>query len=127
MEQRDTGLIPEPMLVELDQQGVIRDYAASENYPAEEIIHLAQLAGVRDATNIDNFLEQLLSGNPVRSYWAATGLLLLGRQALAALPVMESVLERIGTEGRLLPSRDEARAFLAPYREGNRRRRSSSP
>ena len=95
LEQRDAGLIPEPMLTELDQHGVIRDYVLSDDYPAEEIVQLAQAAGARDAAMLDDFLEQLQSGHPVKSYWAATGLLLLGQGAQEALPVIESALEQV--------------------------------
>jgi hypothetical protein len=95
VEQHDAGLIPEPMLLELDQQGLIRDYALSEIYPVEEILQLAQAAGARDASKLDDFLAQLQSGHPVKSYWAATGLLLLGQKAQTALPVIESALERV--------------------------------
>jgi len=38
VEQHDAGLVPEAMLLELDEQGVIRDYVLSENYPVEEIV-----------------------------------------------------------------------------------------
>jgi hypothetical protein len=93
--QRDAGLIPEPMLTELDQHGLIRDYVTSEDYPAGEIIHLAQTAGSRDVGNLDDFLKHLQSGHPVKSYWAATGLLLLGQGALPALPVIEAALDQV--------------------------------
>jgi hypothetical protein len=95
LKQRDAGLIPEPMLMELDQRGVIRDYVVSEDYPVEEIVRLAQAAGARDAAMLDDFLKLLQSGHPVMSYWAATGLLLLGQEAQAALPVIESTLEQV--------------------------------
>lgn len=50
---------------------------------------------------------------------AKTGHLMTG---LAVRPkVMEAILGRIDAGGRLLPSQAEARAFLEPYREGNRR------
>ena len=64
-------------------------------YPAAEIVQLAQTAGNRDVANLDLFVEQLHSGHPVKSYWAATGLLLLGQGAGDALPVMESALETV--------------------------------
>ena len=95
LEQRDAGLIPEALLTELDRVGLIRDYVVSENYPVEEIVQLAQAAGDRDAAMLDDFLEQLQSGHPVKSYWAATGLLLLGQGAQPALPVIESALEQV--------------------------------
>jgi len=95
VEQRDAGLIPEAMLLELDEQGVIRDYVLSENYPTEEIVQLAQMAGDRDAKNLDELLVQLQSGHPVKSYWAATGLLLLGDGAQPALPAIESAMQQL--------------------------------
>lgn len=95
VEQRDAGLVPEAMLLELDAQGVIRDYVLSENYPVEEIVQLAQMAGERNIENLDELLTQLQSGHPVKSYWAATGLLLLGDGVQPALPVIESALEEV--------------------------------
>ena len=95
LEQRDAGLIPEPLLTELDRDGLIRDYVVSENYPVEKILQLAQAAGERDAAMLNDFLEQLQSGHPVKSYWAATGLLLLGQEAKSALPVIEGAMEQV--------------------------------
>jgi hypothetical protein len=90
--QRDAGLIPEPMLVELDRVEVIRDYVESEHFDATEIVLLAQAAGDRDAANMEWFLEQLQSGDPVKTYWAATGLLLLGEDARSAVPAIEDAM-----------------------------------
>ncbi len=95
LEQRDAGLIPEAMLTELDQSGLIRDYVLGDNYLVEEIVQLAQAAGTRDAAMLDHFLAQLQSGHPVKSYWAATGLLLLGQEAKPALPVIEGALDKV--------------------------------
>jgi arylsulfatase A-like enzyme len=93
--QRDAGLIPEPMLLELDQMEVIRDYVESEHFDATAIVLLAQAAGNRDAANLDLFLEQLQSADPVQSYWAATGLLLLGESARNALPPMHDAMKHV--------------------------------
>ncbi len=95
LEQRDAGLIPEPLLTELDRDGLIRDYVVSENYPVEKTLQLAQAAGERDAAMLNDFLEQLQSGHPVKSYWAANGLLLLGQEAKSALPVIEGAMEQV--------------------------------
>ena len=95
LEQRDAGLVPEAMLTELDRDGLIRDYVLGDHYPIEEVLQLAQAAGARDPTMLEEFLGQLQSGHPVKSYWAATGLLLLGPEAQAALSIIESALEQV--------------------------------
>ena len=95
LEQREAGLIRETMWTQLDREGMIRDYVVSENYPIEEIVRLAQAAGDRDAALLDDFLTQLQSGHPVKSYWAATGLLMLVQGAQPALSVIESALEQV--------------------------------
>jgi arylsulfatase A-like enzyme len=95
VEQRDAGLVPEPMLLELDQQGLIRDYVESEDYPAADIVGLAQAAGGRDPAKLDEFVEALQTGHPVMTYWAANGLLLLGEAALPAVAVIEGSLGKV--------------------------------
>jgi arylsulfatase A-like enzyme len=95
IQYRDAGLVPEPMLIELDQQGIIRDYVTSDDYPVEDVVRLAQAAGSRDTGMLDAFTEQLQSGHPVKSYWAANGLLLLGEDARSALPIVKQVLEEV--------------------------------
>ena len=64
VKQRDAGLIPEPMLVELDREGVIRDYVVSDDYPIDAIVLLAQEAGTADPAMLEYFLQQLRSGAP---------------------------------------------------------------
>jgi hypothetical protein len=95
VEQRDAGLIPEPMLVELDRIEVIRDYVESDHYPVAEIVALAQAAGKRDPANLDLFVEQLQSEDPVKTYWAATGLLLLGDSAQSAISAMQAAMNHV--------------------------------
>lgn len=95
IEQRDAGLVHEAMLTELDQQGVIRDYVASDDYPVEEVVALAQLAGARDAGNLETFLAELQSGHPVKSYWAANGLLFLCEEARESAPLIEQALDQV--------------------------------
>ena len=95
IQNHDAGLVPEPMLLELDQEGVIRDYVVSEKYATDEVVLLAQSAGDRDPAMLDTFLEHLQSGHPVKSYWAATGLLLLGENSRAALPIVDDVLAEV--------------------------------
>jgi arylsulfatase A-like enzyme len=127
IEQRDAGLVPEPMLTELDEQGFIRDYVVSENYPVEEVVQLAQMAGERDAGNLAELLKQLQSGHPVKSYWAATGLLLLGQDAEAALPAIKTVLGEVKPWTGIvlaelllgLEHTDEASAYLAEVLESD--------
>jgi arylsulfatase A-like enzyme len=95
VEQRDAGLIPEPMLIELDREGVIRDYVVSDDYPIDAIVRLAQEAGTADPAMLEHFLQQLRSGHPVKSYWAANALLRLGQEAEPALSAIEDALDKL--------------------------------
>ena len=95
VEQRDAGLVPEAMLIELDGKGVVRDYVSSAAYPVEDILRLAQQAGKRDPALLGDFLGELDSGHPVKAYWAATGILLLGEKARPALSAIQEALESV--------------------------------
>ena len=53
------------------------------------------MAGARDAGNLETFLGELQSGHPVKSYWAAIGLLLLCEEAREAAPAMEQALDQV--------------------------------
>lgn len=88
-------MVPEPMLAEFDADGLMRDYIVSDDYPVEEILRLTQAVGMRNTTFLYEFMEQLQSGHPVKTYWAANGLLLLGQDARSALPAVEEALDQV--------------------------------
>jgi len=95
LETRDAGLIPELMLVELDQEGYIFNFNHSSEYALRDVLKLAQIAGEKDPANIPLFVEKLKSEDPVIQYWAATGLRILGSEAAPAQATLAGELPRV--------------------------------
>jgi tetratricopeptide (TPR) repeat protein len=94
VETRDAGLIPELMLVKLDQFGLIHNYNHSADYALEEALELARRTGERNPDHLPLFVRKLNSEDPVIRYWAAMGLRLLGSQAAAAQTELVEFLPR---------------------------------
>lgn len=70
IEYRDAGFAPESELYAIDQEGIIYDYAQSDNYPLEEILEFAYAASEE---NIPKINEALQSNNSTIRYWGAEG------------------------------------------------------
>lgn len=83
----DNGFIPEDSPVE--------GYYRSQDrtlYPLPELMLLGAAGARRDPVNLPMLRDKLGNGNEVVRYWAATGLLMLGEHAKAALPDLERVM-----------------------------------
>ncbi len=94
LKTRDAGLIPELMLVKLDQIGLIYNYNHSPDYALEEALELAHRAGARKPEYLPLFSRKLNSEDPVIRYWAAMGLRILGPEAAAAQTELAEFLPR---------------------------------
>jgi HEAT repeat protein len=53
----------------------------SPEYPIAEIVRVANIATLKDKKNLPDLTEYLRSDNRIIRYWAATGLLILGKDA----------------------------------------------
>jgi N-sulfoglucosamine sulfohydrolase len=84
IETADTGIIPEPMFPELSPGQPIMRYAASRKTAWPELVSLAFTASSGDPKNLALLVSKLSSKDPVTRYWAATGCLILGKEAQTA-------------------------------------------
>lgn len=85
---RDNGFIPEGLSIEGYQAS--RSTAA---YPLKDIMVLAADAARGDATEAHRFGDLLSHPNAVMRYWAATGLLVMGSDALPAAGKLRAAME----------------------------------
>ena len=80
-EVRDTGLVPEPMFDKLAGNSTITDSVQSSEFEFHGIIDLAFEATSMDEASLPTLKKALTSANPVKRYWAVTGMLALGKKA----------------------------------------------
>ena len=89
---RDAGFIPEGMIDQLAGESTQYEYTHSEFYPIGDIMELASKAASGDPKNLSVFIQTLSDQHPIKRYWAATGCLILGEKAAAAIPALERSL-----------------------------------
>ncbi|MFC7336021.1 sulfatase-like hydrolase/transferase [Haloferula chungangensis] len=92
---RDTGLIPEPMMEVIDGSGsdTIHSWAQSNgNFPIATILPLANAASMRNPANLPLFVSAVQDPNVLIRYWGAMGLRMLGRNARPAIAAVETAL-----------------------------------
>ena len=92
-EVRDTGLVPEPMFDTLAGKSTIADTLQSSEFEFNEILDLAFEATSMDMADLPALKKALSSGNPVKRYWAVTGMLALGSQAAAEVDGVTPLLK----------------------------------
>jgi N-sulfoglucosamine sulfohydrolase len=92
---RDTGFIPEGMISKLAGGKTVYDYAASDSYPLDRILDMADTASDGHAKNLPFLIAALDDLHPVIRYWAATGCLILKDQAA---PVKAKLTELLRDE-----------------------------
>jgi arylsulfatase A-like enzyme len=80
----DAGFIPEADRVERAGETPIYDYMRSEKINLEEIINAAEIATLGKVENMETLKTYLKSDESAVRYWGATGLLILGNDAVSA-------------------------------------------
>lgn len=93
IETRDAGLIPEGMYSWLPGDRTVHEYAQSESYPIEQVVHVATIATSRDSSHLAELAGLLDDPHPVIRYWAVTGCLVLRDQAA---PLKDKLRELLG-------------------------------
>ncbi|MDR2860133.1 MAG: sulfatase-like hydrolase/transferase [Mediterranea sp.] len=81
VEIRDVGFIPEAELIEISKSSTPYDYGHSDKYDMEKVIEIAEMASSRNVNNLPVLVNHLEDPDPIIRYWAATGLLVSGKEA----------------------------------------------
>jgi N-sulfoglucosamine sulfohydrolase len=101
MEVRDAGFVPEGEMVEYSKHGTLFDIVHDKNFPLQRIVDTADIATRRNSDLIPRLLERLDDSHPVVRYWAATGCLVLGEQAKAAVAKLKECLKDASADVRV--------------------------
>jgi len=78
---RDTGIIPEPMFAEVAGEGTLAEWVRADPLGYFDFIELAFIASEGSKEHLPKLEEAAASGHPVKRYWAALGMRLLGEDA----------------------------------------------
>lgn len=81
---KDTGFIPEADRIERPGEMPMYDYMRSANIDLESIIDAAETATLGKVENLHTMQTYLKSEESAIRYWGATGLLILGSEAVSA-------------------------------------------
>jgi uncharacterized sulfatase len=80
---RDIGFLPEAQIHSRPGEGQSPyEYAQSAEYPLKRIRAMAERAARRDMADVPKLVQGLAASDPAIRYWAATGLLLRGQDAV---------------------------------------------
>lgn len=89
---KDAGFIPEPEAEQIVTHTTLYDYARSEKYDIKKVLETAVAASSNDKSQLSYLIKKAADPDPVIRYWAATGLLALGKDAPSAKPVLRKLL-----------------------------------
>jgi hypothetical protein len=97
----DTGLMPEGEMSTLNNNEPSFTYTHSGNYDFARIKHAADIATMRNVSNMDEIISFLKDENPTIRYWGANGCLILGSNALPAKSALLEVLDDTSPDVRI--------------------------
>ena len=89
LEIKDTGFIPEAMLLNISKTRTLFAYARSGEYPMERAVEVAQGILFGDSKVI---MESLHSEEPIVRYWAAIGCTIVDEKVVAAKDILKRLL-----------------------------------
>jgi arylsulfatase A-like enzyme len=89
----DAGFIQEGEYERINNTTTMYDYLRSPEYPIAEIVRVANIATLKDKKNLPDLTEYLKSNNRIIRYWAATGLLILGKDAESSVDHLTTALQ----------------------------------
>jgi arylsulfatase A-like enzyme len=86
----DAGFIPEADRVDRAGEMPMYDYMRSGKANVEEIMNAAEIATLGEISNLDTLKSFLKNDDSAVRYWGATGLLILGENALPAIEELKA-------------------------------------
>ena len=91
---RDSGFLPEAEIIARAKSGNTTIYEVMQNpeLPLDHIIETAELASMGNPANLDQLITWLSDDESAVRYWAATGCVILGKQAEPAHAALEKHL-----------------------------------
>ena len=110
MEIRDSGLMPEGEMSSKNTTSPTFTYTHTGEYDFNKILNAANIATMRDESNIDQIIQFLGDENPTVRYWGASGALILKDKAMPAREALLAVLEDDSPDVRIAAS--EALCYL---------------
>jgi hypothetical protein len=91
-ETKDSGLMPEGFMSELNKKESTFDYVRSEKYDFAKIKHAADVSTMRNPDNLAEIITFIQDEDPLIRYWGATGCLILGESSEPAVANLKNLL-----------------------------------
>jgi len=93
LDTKDAGFIPEARMEELSKATTLFDYTHSKEYDIKKVLETAGMASSKDVKYLDELMKRLNDPSAEIRYWAVTGCIILGDQAVDAKNVLEILLK----------------------------------
>lgn len=97
----DSGFIPEGEMIELSKEKTTYEVVRDPKFPLQRIVETADMATMRDATQIPELRKRLKDPDSVVRYWAVTGFLVLGTQVKKGLEDVRVCLKDSSADVRI--------------------------
>lgn len=89
----DTGLVPESMYESISMDGTVYDYVHSEDFPYEEVLQMALIAGDGKKQAQRTLRAAMEHDHPVIRYWGALGCRIQGDSSKQAIRGLKKLLK----------------------------------
>ncbi len=90
---RDAGFIPDDMQHVLKGDMTLYEYIHTDTYPLEHLISLAEKASSRNPEHLPELMQAMQDDYAPARFWGAMGCLVLGYDAIAAKPLLITLLD----------------------------------
>jgi N-sulfoglucosamine sulfohydrolase len=92
-ENHDAGFLPEGLMMDMAGEGTIYDLTHKKDFPINRIIETAEMASMKNKSNLPELINRLSDAEAAVRYWAVTGCTILGSDAKSAMPNLKNLLK----------------------------------